>query len=559
MIGARQILTALETGVMQAQGAPLTPNERRAVAEFLGGAALPAPGGEKLKLCDAAHSKFDVSRPPPLAGWGMTLEGSRYINAGTAGLAAKDIARLKLKWAFAYPGATRARSQPTAGAGALYVGSQSGTVYALDFDSGCARWTFQADAEVRSSPTLEPWRGGDAKAHPRLYVGDFNGTAYALDARNGKLLWKTLVDRQPRLSITGSPRYYGGRLYVPMSSNEWASAAIPTYECCRFRGGVAALDAANGKLLWRSYTIPDAPTATGKRNSAGAALFAPAGAPVWNTPTIDVRRHRLYVGSGEAYTSPAAATSDSVLAYELDTGKLLWSYQTTAHDAWNMACFIGGGPNCPSERGPDHDVGAPPVLHRLPNGHEVLLVGTKAGVALALDPADGKLLWRVKIGRGGVAGGIHWGLAAGPRILYAPMSDTTFGKEPGEPKPGLFALAPATGAIKWFVPAPDVCPAMLRPACDRGYSSPPTAIPGAVFQPSYDGWLRAYRESDGMLLWSFNTVRDFDTVSGEKARGGSMSSTGAIVVDGRVAVNSGYSFGGRMGGNVLLVFSVDGK
>jgi polyvinyl alcohol dehydrogenase (cytochrome) len=432
-------------------------------------------------------------------------------------------------------------------------------VYALDFNSGCARWTFKADAEVRSSPTIESWRAGDAKAHPRLYFGDFNGMVYALDARSGKLLWKTLVDKQPRLSITGSPRYYRGRLYVPMSSNEWASAAIPTYECCRFRGGVAALDAASGKLLWRSYTIPDAPTATGKRNAAGAALYAPAGAPVWNTPTIDVHRNRLYVGSGEAYTSPAAATSDSVLAYELNTGKLLWSYQTTAHDAWNMACFIGGGPNCPGENGPDFDVGAPPILHRLPNGRDVLLVGTKSGTAFALDPSDGKLLWRTKLGRGGVAGGIHWGLAVSPRMLYAPMSDATFGKEPGEPKPGLFALAPDTGVVKWYVPAPDVCPIKLKPACDRGYSSPPTAITGAVFQPSYDGWLRAYRESDGALLWSFNTVREFDTVSGEKAHGGSMSSAGAIITGGRVVVNSGYSFGGRMGGNALLVFSVDGK
>jgi polyvinyl alcohol dehydrogenase (cytochrome) len=186
-------------------------------------------------------------------------------------------------------------------------------------------------------------------------------------------------------------------------------------------------------------------------------------------------------------------------------------------------------------------------------------VGTKSAAVLALDPTDGRLIWRVKYGRGGVAGGVHWGMAASTQLLYSPIGDTTFGKEPGEPKPGLFALAPDTGAIKWFAPAPDVCPAALKPACDRGYSAPPTAIPGAVFQPALDGWLRAYRESDGKLLWSFNTVRDFDTVSGEKAHGGSLESAGAIVAGGRVVVNSGYLFGGRMGGNALLVFSVDGR
>jgi polyvinyl alcohol dehydrogenase (cytochrome) len=373
------------------------------------------------------------------------------------------------------------------------------------------------------------------------------------------LLWRSKIDDQPRLSVTGSPRLYKGRLYVPMSSNEWASAAISTYECCKFRGGVVALNAASGKLVWRSYTIQETPKPTGKRNAAGALTFAPAGAPVWNSPTIDVKRNRLYVGSGESYTSPAGAESDAVLAYELSTGKLLWRYQVTPHDGWNMACFIGGGPNCPSENGPDFDVGASPILHRLPSGKEVVLAGAKSADVVALDPDNGALVWRVKYGRGGVAGGVHWGMAASPRTLYTPMSDTTFGKEKGEPKPGLFALAPETGAIKWFVPAPDTCPAALKPACDRGYSAPPTAIAGAVIQPSFDGYLRAYRETDGALLWSFNTLREFDTVSGEKAHGGSVESAGAIVAGGRVAVNSGYLFGGRMAGNVLLVFSVDGR
>lgn len=559
MLGPRAILAALNAGVMQTQAAGLTPSERRSLAEFLGGAALPAASASQARRCDASHARFDFTQPPPLAGWGMTLEGSRYIDARSAGLAEHDVSKLQLKWAFAFPGATRARSQPTVGAGALYVGSQDGTVYALDFETGCVRWTFQADAEVRSSPTLEPWRRGDTHAKPRLYLGDFGGNAYALDARDGKLLWKTRVDSHPRLTLTGSPRYYDGRLYVPMSSNEWASAADPSYECCTFRGGVAALDATSGKLVWRSYTIPETPSPNGQLNSAGARRIHPAGAPVWNSPTIDVKRRRLYVGTGEAYTSPATAQSDAVIAYDLDTGRMLWWYQSIAHDAWNMACFIGGGPNCPLENGPDLDIGASPILHRLADGRDALLVGEKSADVFALDPENGKALWRVKYGRGGFAGGVHWGIAATPTTLYTPIADTTFlGTEKGEPKPGLFALAPETGAIRWFAPAPDVCPAALKPACDRGYSPPPTAIPGVVFQPSFDGWLRAYRESDGTLLWSFKTAREFDTVSGEKARGGSIESAGAIVAGGRVAVNSGYLFGGRMPGNVLLVFSVNG-
>jgi polyvinyl alcohol dehydrogenase (cytochrome) len=560
MLGPRAILAALEHGVMQTQGAALTAAERRSLAEFLGGAAL-ADANAAVPRCDARRATFDVNRPPPLSGWGMTLEGTRFAGAEHAKLSAADVPRLELQWAFAFPGASRARSQPTVGAGAVFVGSQDGTVYALDFESGCVRWTFQADAEVRTSPTLEPWRRGDRGAQPRLWFGDFNGNAYALDARTGRLLWKQRVDEHPRLTLTGSPRYYDGRLYVPMSSSEWAAAADPAYECCTFRGGVVALDARTGQVVWRSYTIPEEPRATGEKNSAGALRRHPAGAPVWNSPTIDVQRRRLYVGTGEAYTSPAAPQSDSVIAYDLDTGRMLWWHQSLPNDAWNMACFIGGGPNCPRENGPDLDIGAPPVLHRLPDGRDVLLVGQKSADVFALDPDTGKLLWKVRYGRGGFAGGVHWGLAASATTLYAPNADTTFlGTEKGEPKPGLYALEPASGAIKWFAPAPkDSCKPETKPACDPGYSPPPTVIPGVVFQPAFDGWLRAYRESDGALLWSFDTVRQYDAVGGLKGQGGSIESAGAIVADGAVLVNSGYLFGGRMPGNVLLKFAAGGR
>ena len=225
-----------------------------------------------------------------------------------------------------------------------------------------------------------------------------------------------------------------------------------------------------------------------------------------------------------------------------------------------MACFIGGGPNCPEENGPDLDIGAPPILARLPDGRDALLVGQKSAHVFALDPDDGRELWRVKYGRGGFAGGVHWGMAYDGRTLFAPNADTVFlGTEEGEAKPGLFALDPATGAIRWFTPNPDVCAEERKPACDPGLSPPPTTIDGVVFQGGFDGWLRAYDSSSGRIVWQYDTVRDFDTVNGVAGFGGSLESAGPLVVDGHVLVNSGYLFGGRMPGNVLLVFSVGGK
>ncbi len=559
MLGPETVLKALDGGLMSAQGASLSMAQKRSLAEFLGARALGSTVPAPQKVCAADAAGFDRSRPAQSTGWGVDPRNSRFVPPAAAGLSAQDVPRLQLKWAFAFPGATRARSQPTIAGGAAFVGSQDGTVYALDLRSGCLRWQFKADNEVRASPVVESWNANDPQAAPRVWFGDLNGNAYALEAFSGKLLWRTRVDTHPRLTITGSPRYAAGKLFVPLSSNEWAAAADPSYECCSFRGGVAALDAATGARLWVTYSIPEEPQLTGEKTTAGTPRRGPAGAPVWNSPTLDLARHRLYVGTGEAYTSPAANTSDSVLAIDMDSGKLLWSYQSIAGDAWNMACFIGGGPNCPAQNGPDLDIGAPPILQRLPDGHDVLLVGQKSAHVFALDPDTGALRWRIKEGRGGFGGGVHWGMAANADTLFAPNADTVFlGTEQGVAKPGLFAIDPATGTVKWFAPAPIACAAALKPACDPGYSPPPTAIEGAVFQPAFDGHLRAYA-LDGTLLWDFDTVREYVTVSGATAQGGSIESAGAMVGDGHVLVNSGYLFGGRMPGNVLLAFSVDGK
>jgi polyvinyl alcohol dehydrogenase (cytochrome) len=428
-------------------------------------------------------------------------------------------------------------------------------------DSGCVRWTFKADAEVRSAITIETAIPGDDEARPHAYFGDFNGNVYALEAGTGTLVWTSSVEDHHNVTITGSPKLYENRLYVPMSSSEWASAADPVYECCTFRGGIAAFDSSDGGMVWKRHTILEQPKPTGKMNSAGATRWAPAGAPVWGSLTIDEKRNLVYAGTGQGYTSPAVASSDSVIAFDLDTGDMEWVYQATQGDAWNMSCFIGQAANCPEENGPDFDIGAPPVLLRLSSGKDILLVGQKSGFVFALDPdQEGALLWKKRIGLGGFAGGVHWGMAADSDTLYAPNADTNFiNKWQGERTPGLYALNAENGDQIWFTPAPDACAEEDKPACDPGLSAAVTAIPGVVFAGAFDGHLRAYDSSTGSIIWDFSTAREFETLSGETARGGSIESDGPVVANGQVLVNSGYLFGGRMAGNVLLAFSVDGK
>ena len=559
MMGRDAIYSAITSGLMREHADDLSDDARQQLADYLGGSARPsvAPaqcvGNETIAGTTTQTSLQDW---PTLQGWGLTLEGTRFIDQATAGLSKADAKNLHLKWAFAYPGATRARSQPSYHAGSIMVGSQDGTVYALDLDSGCMRWSFKAAAEVRSAITVRRATDGD---NATAFFGDIRGMVYAIDATDGSLVWQTQAGDHPAVTLTGSPRLYNERLYVPLSSSEWASAADPSYPCCTFRGAVVAMDVHTGAIEWTTYSIPEAPAPTGELNSEGAQRFHPAGAPIWNSPTIDVQRGLLYVGTGEAYTSPAADTSDSVLAMDLETGEVVWTFQATAGDAWNMACFIGGGTNCPVEDGPDLDVGAPPMLTTLSDGRDVIIVGQKSGSVYGLDPNNGgKLLWHNKIGRGGFAGGIHWGMAANADAVFAPNADTIFsGRFTGERKPGLFALDPASGETMWFAAAPDVCAEADKPACDPGLSAAVTATPEVVFAGGFDGHLRAYDAAGGEVLWDYDTNRSFDTVSGERAHGGSIESDGPLVVAGHVLVNSGYLFGDRMAGNVLLAFTAD--
>ena len=549
-----ETVMAAMAGVMAEQARPLTMDQRAALAEFVTNRKLGTASGTPAPvMCAERQKRYDFNRPPPFTGGGMNAGNTRMTPPGAARLTAADLPRLTLKWAFAFPGATRARAQPAIGGGAVYVGSEDGTVYALDEDSGCMRWNFRADAEVRTAVTIALMQSGET-VEPAVYFGDEAGNAYRLDAITGQEVWKARADTHAHAAIAGSPALHDGRLYVSVASTEWIAAADRDYECCSFRGSVVALDAATGARLWQSWTIPGEPHLTGETNAAGTPVWQPAGAPVWGSPAIDAKRKRLYVATGGAYTSPATPSSDAVMALDMETGKPIWRYQATAGDAWTLACQLKHKINCPAENGPAFDFTAPPVLVTLPGGRDIVLAGQKSGYVHALDADTGNLVWRQKLGRGGFAGGVHWGMAADGTALYVPVADTAFqGQGDGQRRPGLFAIDPGTGEQLWFAANDDTCPAERKPACDPGLSAAVTAMSGAVLAGSYDGWLRAYDAVSGQVTWSLDTTAPVVTVSGETAHGGSMEGGGPLVADGKVFVTSGSLYGGRMPGNVLMV------
>lgn len=510
------------------------------------------------QTCDTPPSSVQSVRAQ---GWGFDLKNSRFLPATTAQLPPQDVEKLKLKWAFVFDDATKVRSQPAISNDTVYIGSASGTVYALNRANGCIRWTFENTWEVRTAITLTT----DIDGRSMVFFGDFRATAFALDAQTGKLIWKQKVDEHLGATITGSPTLYQDVLYVPISSFEVALAAAPVYPCCTFRGAVVALDAKTGALKWKT-PVMDPPTERGS-NALFVNRYGPSGAPVWNSPTIDAQRGVLYVGTGENYSQPVSDSSDAVIAMDLKTGTIKWKRQLIPNDAWNMACSLPViGTNCPENPGKDLDIGASPILATLPDGNDMLLVGQKSADVWGLNPDSGEVVWHKNLGKGGALGGVHWGMAYDGEKLYVPISDYMLkipGLNPVDPdnkapkQPSLSALDIKTGEILWRKELSAICNEPEE--CDPGLSAAITAIPGVVFAGALDGHLRAYASQDGRLLWDVDTTRQVTGVSGEIGHGGSLDASGPVIIEGEVYVNSGYGFFGELPGNVLLVYSVDGK
>ena len=541
------ILMAMTSGSMSMQAITLGVAEKRALAEYLSGKAFGAAVSNPNACATKETRLAGYGTRSSWNGFGVDANNSRFQK--NPGITAADVPNLKLKWAFGFPGGAQAYGNPAIVAGRVFVGSDSGNFYSIDGDTGCTHWSFQADAGIRSAPTVAPL-GTGASARHVVYFGDLKANTYALDAATGELLWKKSVDPHRFARVTGSVTLHDGKLYVPVSSIEEGPGAQPGYECCTFRGSVVALDAATGDQIWKSYTITETPVQVGK-NSKGTAQYAPAGAAVWNAPTIDAQRGVLYVGTGNSYTGPAVKTSDSVIAMDLKTGKIVWWNQVTPADAFLVGCRPGVE-NCPKEVGPDYDFGNSPILRSLPGGNRVIVIGQKSGVMWGLDPdSEGKVLWQYRAGKGSALGGIEWGSAADDTNAYIPVSDVL--AAPGEAG-GIHAVKLATGERVWNTPAPKLECTGGR-GCTGAQSAPASVIPGVVFSGSVDGHLRAYATADGRILWDFNTAREFDTVNHVPAKGGSIDAAGPAIADGLVVTNSGYSLWRGLPGNVLLAFS----
>lgn len=572
-----KIYEAITTGAMKTQAQDISDAEKRAIAEYVSGRRLGSGENGDAKamrnVCSSNPPVRDLASVPAWNGWGVDQSNTRFQPAKAGGLSAGQVSRLKLKWAFGMPGASSMYQQPSIVDGRVFISSDSGYVYSLDADTGCVHWSFLAQSGVRSSITIGALPGTKKYA---AFFGDVRGNVYAVDTAVGELLWKVSVDSHPLARITAAPKLYEGRLYVPVASLEEVEAGGPNYPCCTFRGMVVALNAETGKQIWKTYTIQEEPKQR-RKTPTSKPYWGPAGAGVWNSPTLDPKRRAVYVGTGNGFTLPAVKTTDAILALDMDTGKLLWSVQDTPDDVWHGGCLASRSDKpspvpepppagarsqasrpapardadyfdaCPDEAHPDFDYSGSPILATMPNGRSILVTGQKSGFVYAHDPDhQGATIWQNDIARREMGGGgeIVFGGAADSQNAYFPLHSG-----------GAVAVQLADGVEKWFTP---MAPRTEDPvmAHHGGHTAATTVIPGVVFVAGLDGVLRALSTTDGKVLWEYNTAQDFETVNGVKARGGSMGSAGATVANSMLFIPSGYiGFQNGVPGNVLLAFA----
>ena len=556
-MNADDIRYALSEGVMAEQGSALSTQDRAAVIEYLAAAEVTHDAWIAEVMCAADRRRVDLGGPVAMRTAGVEITAPRMISAEAAGLSKGDMEDLELAWALAFPGVTGLRASPViVGSTVFYSAVNTRKLLALDAETGCIKWVYDSPTPLRSSVSIAEL--GDT-GRQTLFFGDARGQVHAVDARTGAPIWVVSGRAQEGSgNISGSVVVHDGKVIVPVSASGVGAGANPSFECCVGHGAVTALDAATGERLWSYETMEDAQY-TGKLNSVGVALRGPSGAPIWSTPSIDAARGRVYVTTGENTSLPATATSDAIIALDLETGEELWVFQATPNDVWNMACGRRNGPNCPDAAESirrDWDFGGSAILVELPDGRELLLAGQKSGHLWALDPEDGNVVWAQRRGRGGALGGNHWGIAIDGERVFLTISDPGAGDDR---VPGVYTFDIATGTPLWEHRLSPDCAGdrqeRVRGCNSRyGLSATPLVVDGALVTAGLDGRLHIFDGVDGRVLFEFDTARPFETINGIEGAGGSVDSHSISAGAGMIFIGSGYGSFSQPPGNVLLGF-----
>jgi len=516
------------------------------IAAYLVG-RLPKPPAKEIAYQCSSEAPPVIIGPNDWPAIGRDEKNLRYQSA--SGVAAADVPRLKLKWAFAFPGG--APGPVVVASGRVFLSTGDGRIMSLDAKTGCRYWEFAAGGIIRSVSVGSSERPG---AQPIVVFGDDRGFAKALDARTGKLLWATQATDHLLARITAPPIIWQDRVFMPISSIEDPISHDPRHECCTSQGGVAAFDLRTGKILWKRATLTKPATIVDPKARVGSRRYSPAGGAVFTPLTIDAARGYVYASTAESYDLNNPEGSYSIVAFDARNGQRVWSRQFLPDPAARAKiCKETGDEECRNR----FSMSAAVMLYRLANGKDLLIASSKSGMAYALDPdRKGKTVWQAKLAAGGSMGGIMYGPATDLASVYFPISDRD--AVPPAKAGGLVAVDPGTGRVIWRRPAVEAKCRWGTSGCSSAQGAAPTVIPGIIFSSAWDGHLRAFATKDGALIWDVDTTSPVAGVNGLKAVGGQVSGYPVTAAYGQIFVTSGASSIARPG-NALLVYSVDGR
>ncbi len=556
---AGDLRSTLTEGNMRPMAASLSANELTQLVGYLtsGQKAAAADWTEAL-MCPAGDRAVNVGKSVSFSGFGTNLQSTRDLSAKQAGLTKADMSKLEIAWAIGIP------KTPALGTGAAVLGdtvyiNTGGKLLALDGGKGCARWV--KDIGSRNTPEIANVDGRKVLA----FSAGRGGDVVMLDAKTGEQIWKANAQPSNGIgSVRGGVVVYKDKVIVPISASGVGAGMNPKFECCTGHGAVIALSAKDGSKLWEYNTMKDAEY-TGQVSKAGVKQRGPSGAPIWGLPTIDAKRNRVIVATGENTSHPSTDTSDAIIALDLDTGKVVWNFQAMSADVWNMSCndtdLQKSGPNCPrlfGGAGRDFDFGATPMLLKGAGGLDIVVNGQKSGHVWAIDAETGHEQWSHRIGEGTALGGVHWGVASDGKYAFVPVADSLFGSdEQDKNKAGVYAFRLTDGRQMWaHVGKPD-CDGDRKDAvvnCETkfGFSAAPLVIDGAVVTATLDGKVVVFDGKTGKVLKTIDTIGPVKTVNGVPGNGGSIDSHAISAGDGMIFVTSGYGSFSQTPGNVLI-------
>jgi polyvinyl alcohol dehydrogenase (cytochrome) len=511
---------------------------------------------------------------------GADLNNSHSQGAETQ-ISPKTAPNLRLKWNFATAGDVTAI--PAVVGGYVYFPDNAGYIYKVNATTGQLAWSTQVAAITGVAGDFA--RTTPAITGNTLIIGTQTGRFFApqngvfntqpqliaLDTGTGTVLWQTKVDQTPQAFVTNSaviaPGGTKGVAIIGVASNEELTAAFvpPSFWQWQFRGSAVAIDVATGLILWQTYTAPP----------------GYYGNSIWgSTAAVDLARNQVYLATGDTFMAPASVLSclalgggqtcvdptnysDSIVAFDLSTGKVKWAGRGWPYDVWSVACGLGtpgfslpnpyiptpGIPgNCsdPSNAngteyqlnpllvGPDYDFAQGPMLFSdTGSTTDLPLVGAgeKSGAFWTFRTKDGAKVWSTQVSPGGVTGGMQWGSATDGSTIYVSASNAgpslNGGGAGAAPwrlangqivhSGGWAALDAATGKIKWTTPDPYGSRA----------EGPVTLANGVVFGCNMQGTMFAFNAKNGSQLWQYPLTTPNGCIAG------------AAVVNGMVFWGSG--------------------